>query len=519
MSQSPSPKSTPSKGLTATLNYIERIGNRLPDPLTLFALLALLTIVASAIASWSNLAVVNPAKNETVKAVSLLTAEGIRRIVSEAVPNFVQFPPLGTVLVALLGVGVAQESGLLTTALRRLVLIAPARFASPMVVLAGVLSNLAADAGYVILVPLAAVVFRVFGRHPIAGLVAGFAGVSGGFSANLIINPLDPLLAGLSQSAVRLINEDYTVNALANYYFMAVSTVLITLIGWYVTDWVIEPKLGTDPNQETEITGPEELTISQRKGLRWAGYALIAYLVCLALLSLPPEAVLRDPETSNLISSISSPFMEGIVFLVALGFFFPGLAYGKVAGTLRTDRDVASAMSQAMSSLGYYLVLAFIAAQFIAYFDWSNLGLIFAISGAQFLEATGIQGFPALFLFVAFSVVLNLFIGSASAKWAVLAPVFVPMLVLVGYSPEAIQALYRIGDSSTNILTPLMPYFPVVIAFGQQYDPELGIGRLIALMLPYSLLFLISWLALFFLWLIFDLPLGPNAPIYLPSIG
>jgi len=514
MSQSPSPNSSLSKGFTAILNSIERIGNRLPDPLTLFALLALLTIFASAIASWSNLAVVNPAKNETVEAVSLLTADGIRRIVSEAVPNFVQFPPLGTVLVALLGVGVAQESGLLATALRRLVLMAPARFASPMVVFAGVLSNLAADAGYVILVPLSAVVFRAFGRHPIAGLVAGFAGVSGGFSANLIINPLDPLLAGLSQSAVRLVNADYTVNALANYYFMAVSTVLITLIGWYVTDWIIEPKLGTEC--ETEITEPEELTILQRKGLRWAGYALIAYLVCLALLTLPSEAVLRDPQTANLISSISSPFMEGIVFLVALGFFFPGIAYGKVAGTLRTDRDVASAMSTAMSSMGYYLVLAFIAAQFVAYFDWSNLGLIFAISGAQFLKATSIEGLPALFLFVAFSVFLNLFIGSASAKWAVLAPVFVPMLVLVGYSPEAIQALYRIGDSSTNILTPLMPYFPVVIAFGQQYNPDLGIGRLIALMLPYSLLFLVSWLALFLLWTVLGLPLGPNAPIYLP---
>ena len=518
MSPSPSPKQPENKVLTATLNYIERIGNRLPDPLTLFALLALLTIVVSAIAAGFDVAVNHPVKNETVEAVSLLTGEGIRRIVSETVPNFVQFPPLGTVLVALLGVGVAEQSGLLATALRRLVLIAPARFASPMVVLAGVLSNLAADAGYVILVPLAAVIFRAFGRHPIVGLVAGFAGVSGGFSANLIINPLDPLLAGLSQSAARLVEEDYTVNALSNYYFMAVSTVLITLIGWYVTDRVIEPRFNSDFNSEEETTAtePETLTPLQRKGLRWAGYALIAYLVCLGLLTLPPEAVLRDPETSALISSIASPFMEGIVFLVALGFFFPGLAYGVVAGTLRSDRDVASAMSQAMSSMGYYLVLAFIAAQFVAYFDWSRLGLIFAISGAQFLETTGLEGLPALFLFVAFSVILNLFIGSASAKWAVLAPVFVPMLTLVGYSPEAIQALYRIGDSSTNILTPLMPYFPVVIAFAQQYDKDLGIGRLIALMLPYSVMFLVSWLALFFLWTVLGLPLGPNAPIYLP---
>jgi len=517
MTQSPSPKPPQIKGLASALNYIERLGNRLPDPVTLFALLALLTIFASAIASWADVSVVNPAKEETVEAVSLLTGDGLRRIVSEAVANFVEFPPLGTVLVALLGVGVAEHSGLLSTALRRLVLIAPARFASPMVVFAGVLSNLAADAGYVILVPLAAVVFRVFRRHPIAGLVAGFAGVAGGFSANLIINPLDPLLAGLSQSAAQLIREEYTVNAMANYYFMAVSTGLITVLGWYITDYIIEPRLGIYNHEEQETSQPEQLTVAQRKGLRWAAYALLAYLVCLGLLTLPPEAVLRDPETSELIKSISSPFMEGIVFLVALGFFFPGVAYGIVAGTIRSDRDVANTMSQAMSSLGYYLVLAFIAAQFIAYFEWSNLGIIFAISGAKFLQATGIEGWPALFLFLVFSIILNLFIGSASAKWAVLAPIFVPMLALIGYSPEAIQALYRIGDSSTNIITPLMPYFPVVLAFGQQYDSQLGIGRLIALMLPYTIIFLLSWLALFFVWIVLELPLGPNAPIYLPS--
>ncbi|QDZ38527.1 AbgT family transporter [Euhalothece natronophila Z-M001] len=501
-------------GLTAILDRIERIGNRLPDPVTLFALLTLLVILASAIAAGFNLSAINPATEETVEAVSLLTGEGIRRIISEAVPNFIEFPPLGTVLVAILGVGIAQHSGLLGTALRRLVLIAPAKFASPMVVFAGVMSNLAADAGYVILVPLAAVIFRVFQRHPIAGLVAGFAGVSGGFSANLIINPLDPLLAGLSQSGASLINNDYSVNAMANYYFMAISTFLITFVGWYVTDYIVEPRLGNYDSEET-TTEPESLTPSQRKGLRWAGYTLLAYIICLGLLTLPPEAILRDPETDSLITEASSPFIDGIVFLVALGFFFPGLVYGKVAGTIKNDKDAANAMSQAMSSMGYYLVLAFVAAQFIAYFDWSNLGIIFAISGAQFLQATGIEGLPALFLFVAFSIILNLFIGSASAKWAILAPIFVPMLMIIGYSPEATQALYRIGDSSTNIITPLMPYFPVVIAFGQQYDQQLGIGRLIVLMFPYCILFLISWLVLFFLWAMLELPLGPNAPIQL----
>ncbi|WP_289500841.1 AbgT family transporter [Gloeocapsopsis sp. IPPAS B-1203] len=492
--------------ISKSLAFIEAVGNKLPDPLTLFFIFCLAVIVISAIAAALSVSVVNPGNDETIAAVSLLTPDGIRRIVTEAVTNFTEFPPLGTVIVAMLGVGVAEATGLLAALLRQLVLVAPARLISPTVVFAGVMSNIASDAGYVVLVPLGAIVFLAFKRHPLAGMAAAFAGVSGGFSANLLLSPLDPLLAGLSQSAAQLINPNYEVNATANYYFLAVSTFLVTLVGWYITDKIVEPRLGSYQGEATL----EELTARERKGLRWAGYALLAFVVFVLALLLPPQGILRDPETSAI---IPSPFIDGIVFLIAIAFLLPAIAYGKAAGTIRNDKDVAQSMGSAMSSLGYYIALAFIAAQFIAYFNWSNLGIITAVSGANFLRATGITGPPILLLFILLTVILDLFVGSASAKWAVMAPVFVPMLMLVGYSPELTQAIYRIGDSTTNIVTPLMPYFPIVVAFGQKYDRNLGIGTLISLMLPYSLSFLICWTVLFFVWLFLGFPLGPGAPM------
>lgn len=494
--------------ISKSLAFIERVGNRLPDPLTLFFIFSIAVIIISAIASLLNVTVIHPGNGKTITAVSLLSPDGIRRIITEAVTNFTGFPPLGTVIVAMLGVGVAEATGLLSALLRQLVLFAPRWLISPTVVFAGVMSNIAADAGYVVLVPLGAIVFLAFKRHPLAGMAAAFAGVSGGFSANLLLSPLDPLLAGLSQSAAQLINPSYQVNATANYYFLAVSTFLVTLVGWFITDKIVEPRLGTYQGEaEAQL---EELNPQERKGLRWAGYALLAFIIFILALLLPPQGVLRDPEKFTI---IPSPFIDGIVFLIAIAFLIPAIFYGKAAGTLRNDKDVAKAMGDAMSSLGYYIALAFVAAQFIAYFNWSNLGIITAVNGANLIKATGITGAPILLLFILLTVFLDLFVGSASAKWAVMAPIFVPMLMLVGYSPELTQAIYRIGDSTTNIITPLMPYFPVVVAFGQKYDKNLGIGTLISLMLPYSLSFLICWSLLFLIWLFFGLPLGPGAPI------
>jgi aminobenzoyl-glutamate transport protein len=499
-------KSHKPTGLGAALAFIEAVGNKLPDPLTIFFLLSLMVILASAIAAAFNLSVLHPGNGDTIVAVSLLTPEGIRRIFTSAVNNFREFPPLGTVLVAMLGVGVAEYTGFLSAVIRKIVLIAPSKFICPVVVFAGIMGNIAADAGYVVLVPLGAMVFLAFRRHPLAGLVAAFAGVAGGFSANLLITSLDPLLAGLTQSAVELINPNYQVNATANYYFMAVSTLLITLIGWFVTEKIVEPRLGNYTGEADYQM--EQLSVGENKGLRWATYALLGFIAFVLVMVLPPQGILRHPETLTI---IPSPFLDSIVFIIALAFLIPGIVYGKIAGTIENDKDIAKALSNSMSAMGYYIVLAFIAAQFIAYFSWSNLGAIMSINGAEFLKTTGITGAPLLILFILVSMLLNLFVGSASAKWAIMAPVFVPMFMLMGYSPELTQAAYRIGDSTTNIVTPLMPYFPLIVAFGQKYDQNLGIGTLIAMMLPYAIAFLLGWSILLIIWFVLGLPLGPGA--------
>ncbi|RUT06748.1 aminobenzoyl-glutamate transporter [Dulcicalothrix desertica PCC 7102] len=495
-----------SKWVEKSLAFIEGLGNKLPDPLTLFFILSLFIIVVSAIAASVNLSVVHPGTGKTVAAVSLLTPNSVRRIFTQAVKNFVEFPPLGTVLVAMLGVGVAEATGLLSALLREVVMITPRKLITPVVIFAGVLANVASDAGYVVLVPLGAVIFLAFGRHPLAGLAAAFAGVAGGFSANLLISSLDPLLAGLTQTAAQLIRPEYQVNATANYYFMAVSTFLITLIGWFICEKIVEPRLGAYTG-DADIQ-MDEVTATERKALRWAGYAFLAFIAFILVLVIPSQGILRDPQKFTI---IPSPFIDGIVFIIALAFFIPGVVYGKVAGTVRNNKDVARFLGNAMSSMGYYIALAFIAAQFISYFAWSNLGIIVAVKGADFLKATGITGPPLLILFILVSVAIDIFVGSASAKWAIMAPIFVPMFMLLGYSPELVQAAYRIGDSTTNIITPLMPYFPVVVAFGQRYDKSLGIGTLISLMLPYSIAFLIGWSVLFVIWFMFGLPLGPGA--------
>ncbi len=490
------------------LEIIEKIGNKLPDPITLFFLLSLGVIIISAIAATLNISAIHPGTKETIKAISLLSADNIRRIFTEADDNFATFPPLATVLVAMLGVGVAETTGLLSVCLRKLVLIAPSKLICPVVVFAGIMSNLAADAGYVVLVPLGAIIFLAFNRHPLAGLAAAFAGVSGGFSANLLVSGIDPLLSGLSESAAHLIDPNYQVLATSNYYFMAISTFIVTGMGWLVTEKFIEPKLGSYEG-EVELK-MEQLTLAESKGLRWAGYALLAFVAFILVMVLPPEGILRQPETFTI---IPSPFLNGIVFIIALGFFIPAIFYGIAAGTIHNDKDVAKALSVSMSSMGYYIALAFITAQFISYFSWSNLGAIMAIGGANFLQSTGFTGLPLLLMFIIVSLVINLFVGSASAKWAIMAPVFVPMLMLLGFSPELTQTAYRIGDSTTNIISPLLPYFPIIVAFGQKYQKDLKLGTLISLMIPYSIAFFLGWCALFIIWFLFGLPLGPGVEL------
>lgn len=501
------------------LDRVERIGNRLPDPITLFALLALTVVVVSAIAAAFRLSAIHPGTLEQITAVNLLAPDQIRRMMTSAVVNFAAFPPLGLVIVVIIGIGVTEHSGLVAVALKALVGSVPRSLLTATLVFAGIMSSMAVDAGYVVVVPLGAMLFAALGRHPLAGLAAAFAGVSAGFSANLLITPLDPLLSGLSTIAAQLINPDYVVQPTANYYFMIASVFLLTVLGTWTTHRFVEPRLGKwEPDYALDVPKAElgEIAPNERKGLRITGIAFLLMAIVVALLIVPRNALLRDPEAVAAGAPYYiqiAPFLNSIVTILMLMFLLLGIVYGVVAGTIRSDKDVAKMSSAGVAVLGSYIVLAFFAAQFIAYFNWSNLGLIMAISGANGLKALDFTGLPMLLSFIVVAAFMNLFIGSASAKWAVMAPVFVPMLMIVGYSPEVVQAAYRVGDSTTNVITPLMQYFPVIIAFAQRYDRRSGIGTLISAMLPYSIVFMIGWLILFTIWAAFGWPMGPGAPL------
>ena len=500
------------------LDVVERLGNALPDPTTLFAAFAVLVVLASGLFAQLDLVVAHPATNELIRPVSLLTVDGLHRILTNLVGNFTSFAPLGTVLVAMIGIGVAEFSGLIGTLMRLLVLNAPRVLLTPVVVFCGVLSNAASEVGYVLLVPLAALIFKAAGRNPVLGLAAAFAGVSGGYSANLVLGTIDPLLAGLSQEAARIVDPGYVVSPAANYYFMAVSTFLITGLGWWVTERLAAPRLAAT----TAVTGPtaaddgagsaaddvaKPLTPAEKRGLAYAAVVFAALVAMLLWGLVPADGFLREQGTGSV---LHSPFLQGIVALIFLFGVLLGIAYGIGAGTIRSDRDVVKGMGQTMSTLGGYMVLVFFAAQFVAFFNWTNLGLIFAVEGAEVLKGAGLHPIPLFLAFILLSATINLAIGSASAKWALMAPIFVPMLMLLGHPPEVTQAAYRVGDSVTNVISPMMSYFALIIAFVQRYIANAGIGTLVSLMLPYSVTFLVGWSALFAVWLALGWPMGPG---------
>ena len=499
-------------GLLQTfLTIVERGGNALPHPATLFLIFALAVLLLSHLAVMLGLEAVHPKTGEVIRPESLLSRPGLHRILEETVTNFTGFAPLGTVLVALLGIGVAEGTGLIGAAMRLLVLSAPRRLLTGVVVFAGVLSNVGSEIGYVLLVPLSARIFQAAGRHPVLGLAAAFAGVSGGYSANLLLGTVDPLLSGLTQEAARLFDPEASVNPACNYYFMVISTFLVTGLGWLTTEKVVAPRLGEWKSEEgtesEESDGVQPLSREEKRGLVAALVVGLGLTAVLLAGILPADGFLRDPETGAV---LRSPFMSGIVTEIFLGAALLGVAYGIGARTVKNDSDLIRGMSQAMETLGSYLVLVFFAAQFVAYFSWSKLGLIFAIRGAETLGESGLTGTPLLLSFVVLAAIINLFMGSASAKWAIMAPVFVPMLGLLGYSPELTQCAYRIGDSTTNIISPMMSYFALIIAFFQRYDRRAGIGTVVATMLPYSVAFLLGWAVLFSLWIELGLPLGPK---------
>jgi aminobenzoyl-glutamate transport protein len=494
------------------LSFVERTGNLLPHPATLFAGFAALVVVLSWVVARFDVSVIHPGTGAVVTPFNLMSAEGLHMILTKMVTNFTGFAPLGTVLVALLGIGVAEGSGLIGAALRVVVLAAPKRLLTFVIVFAGVISNTASEVGYVLLVPLAAVIFLAAGRHPLAGLAAAFAGVSGGYSANLLLGTIDPLLAGLSQEAARIIDPAYSVNPACNYYFMFVSTFLISGLGTWVTERIVVPRLGAYTGEE-KAEEVRKANADEVRGLRFAGVTVLLFTTWVLWGLLPADGFLRDPKTFEV---LHSPFMSGIVALIFLSATLAGIAYGIGAGTFKSDNDVMKGMSKSMETLGSYIVLVFFAAQFVAYFNWTNLGLIMAIKGAAGLKALDLGPIPLLLTFVLISALINLIMGSASAKWAIMAPVFIPMFMLLGYSPELTQMAYRVGDSVTNIISPMMSYFALIVAFIARYDKKAGIGTVISTMLPYSVVFLIGWSVLLVIWVLLELPIGPGASMFLP---
>ncbi|PHM38400.1 aminobenzoyl-glutamate transporter [Xenorhabdus mauleonii] len=506
------------------LRTVEWLGNALPHPVVLFVILITILLISSAIGQYFDISVVDPRPENTkgraadglIHIVSLLDAEGIRRILSNLVTNFTSFAPLGTVLVAFLGVGIAERAGLLSALMRLVVMKAPRKLTTLAIVFAGIMSNMAAELGYVVLIPLAAIIFHSLGRHPLAGLAAAFAGVSGGYSANLLLGTIDPLLAGITQQAARIIDPSYIVGAEANWYFMFASTFLISILGYYVTEKIVEPQLGPYKSEldenESALMHSAEVTALEKKALAAASLTLLVLAVLLSLSVVPENGILRNQET-GLVSN--SPFLKSVVIFIFLFFAIPGMVYGFVAKTMKSSKDVVDAMAQAMSTLGLYLVIIFFASQFVAFFGWTNIGQIIAVKGANFLNTINLNGGLLFISFILICAFINLMIGSASAQWAVTAPIFVPMLMLAGYAPETIQAAYRIGDSVTNLITPMMSYFGLIVAIVVKYKKDAGIGTLVSMMLPYSLIFLVGWSLFFCIWVfILGLPVGPGSPIY-----
>ena len=503
------------------LGWIERTGNRLPDPVFIFFWLIAVLVVISVVAELTGLSAPHPTRIDDagnaviIEAQSLLSAENIRRLWVDMPSTFTHFHPLGYVLVVMLGAGIAERSGLFGTAMRGAVRNAPKFLLTPMVALVAMIGNLAADAAYVVLIPLAGVLYAAAGRHPIAGIAAAFAGVSGGFSANLLPGQLDALLFGITEAAAESLVPSWDANIAGNWYFIAAMTLLFLPVIWYVTDKIIEPRLGSF-KAEGSLAGIAEdgdkpLTPEERKGLQLAGVAALAVVALWVGFTIGPGTPLIAEEASP--EARMSPFYRSLVAGFFVLFLACGWAYGAAAGSVKGHRDIVKMMSDSMGDLAYYLVLAFAAAHFVAMFNWSELGLIFAIMGAAALNAADLPMPILLGLLVLFTGVINLFVGSASAKWALLAPVMVPMMMLLNVSPEMTTAAYRVGDSATNIITPLMVYFPLILTFCQRWQKDYGLGSLTATMIPYSIFLMIGGLVMTMLWIAFGLPLGPSTTV------
>lgn len=497
--------------LEKILQSVERVGNKLPDPAMLFVgLLGLVWLLSFAL-SGIDFGVLDPRSQQPLEIKNQLAPAALTSFLSNMVTVFTGFHPVGVVLVALLGIGVAEHTGFINAGLRALMAVTRRSLLTPMLIAVAILSHTAVDAGYVLVIPLGGVLFYAAGRHPLAGIAAAFAGVSGGFSANFIPSSLDPMLSGISQAGAQLLNPAVTVGPLNNFFFTACSSLLIISLGWWLTDKVVEPRLKATAldGELKDLPSMQALDAAERRAMRGALLAMALGVAVLVLTALPAGSAWRAP--TGALTESAAPLMKSIVPLIFLLFLLPGVVYGVLVGSVKSSRDVIAGMAKSMSGMGYYLVIMFWIAQFIAAFAASNLGVLLALKGAAAIQAAALPGAVTVMGLIALTGFINLFIGSSSAKWALLAPIMVPMLMTLGFSPDLTQAAYRVGDSSTNIITPLMPYFPLVVVYCQRYVKGTGIGTLTALMLPYSLTFITVWTLFLLAYWGLGLPLGVQA--------
>lgn len=493
------------------LDFIEKKGNKLPDPAILFFSLMIGIWIISALLSNVTFDVIDPRSQAPIQVINLLSGTSLAAFLSNMVITFTGFAPLGIVLVAMLGVGVAEHAGFINAGLKSMLSVTPKALLTPMLILVAIVSHTATDAGYVLVIPLGGVIFYAAGRHPLSGIAAAFAGVSGGFSANFVPSGIDPLLQGFTQSAAQIIDPAIELNPLNNWFFTSASTLLIVAIGWYITDKIVEPRL---KSVSVEVNPDEQPTMDRllpkEKKAFWA--ACLVMLVCLLALFLwaaPADSALRA-ESGDL-AALSAPLMRSIVPLIFIIFLIPGVVYGLMSGTFKKSKDIIDSMTKSMSGMSYYIVMAFFCALFIDAFTKSNLGALLAIKGASGLKALALAPEITIVGIILLTAFVNLFIGSASAKWALLAPIMVPMLMQLGISPDLTQASYRVGDSVSNIVTPLMPYFPLVVVYCQKYVKSTGIGTLVSMMIPYSIAFMVLWTIFLLIYWALGIPLGLQA--------
>ncbi len=500
-------------GMAKLLDKIERVGNKVPHPAVIFLILIGLVVLLSHILYLMGVSVtyqsINPETDQieeiTTRAQSLLSGDGIRFMFADVVANFMSFTAVGVIIVAMLGVGVADSAGLIGALIHKLVLVAPKKALTYILVFVGIVSSIAADAGYLVLIPLAASAFLSMGRHPLAGLAASFAGVAAVFSVNILVKPLDGILTEITNDAIALIDPTRSIDLTANFWFSVASVLLLTVLVALVTDKIVEPRLGDYAGEKPAQQG-KAMTKEESRGLKFAAWTLLAVVAVFALLTLPPGAVLRNPETGALVGD--SPFMNGLIVAITVLFLAVGVAYGIGAGTIKKITDVTGAMEKAIGGLAGLLFLLFIISQFIAIFGYSNMATIAAVKVGDALENAGFGALPLLLGFMVVVGVLDLIMTGAIPKWAIFAPVFVPLLMRLGVDPAAVLAAYRVGDSPLNAVSPLNAYFALIVSFAAKYQKGAGVGTLVALMLPYVVIVFVAWAVLLALWQILGLPWG-----------